>query len=264
MDMNIEENDTNKVYTFTFNSADELHNEIIAKTYEIESLVDNEEIAMSCMMIRGMLGLFRQVGKTCKSGSVGRKAKRYMYAPMGEALVSIDEVAKYLIENKDGEFSVKSSNQHSLAQSLRRNVRNAHIPNGGDITGAVAYAKYGFPSNFLTNKYSIYQYMLRKRYPFMDYRTARSAAFNGFCSVVKYRSGAKGNFLWGHIGTELTEETLPSFKNYLATLPAIYPFANKHEQELYLDVLTNVLSGEEENDIESIESKDICDMPSEI
>ena len=254
MDMNIEENDTNKVYTFTFNSVDELHNEIVSKTYEIESLVNDEEVSMHCTMLRGMLDLFRQVGKTSKSGIAGRKAKRYMYAPMGEALATIDEVAKYLIENKDGEFSVKSNNPYSLAQSLRRNVRNAHIPNGGDITGAVAYAKYGFPSNFLPKKYSVYQYMLRKRYPFMDNRTAKSASFNGFCSVVKYRSGAKGNFLWGHIGTELTEETLPSFKNYLASLPAISPFADKHEQELYLDVLANVLSGGEENDIESEQS----------
>lgn len=264
MDMNIEENDTNKVYTFTFNSKDELHNEIVAKTYEIESLVDNEEIAMSCMMIRGIIGLLRQTEKTGNAGSVGRKAKRYMYAPMGEALVSIDEVAKYLMENKDGEFSVKSNNLHSLAQSLRRNIRNAHIPNGGDITGAVAYAKYGFPSSFLPKKYSVYQYLLRKRYPFMDSRTAKSATFNGFCSVAKYRPGSKGNFLWGYVGTELTEETFQSFKNYLASLPAIYPFADKHEQELYLDVLSSVLSGEEENDIESVEPKDICDMPSEI
>lgn len=232
--------------------------EIIAKTYTIENLADNEEITKSCMAIRELLS------QTNNGGSVGRKAKRYMYAPMGEALVSVDEVAKYLIENKDGEFSVKSNNLHSLAQSLRRNIRNAHIQNGGDITGAVAYAKYGFPSNFLPKKYSVYQYLLRKRYPFMDNRTAKSASFSGFCSVVKYRPGSKGNFLWGYVGTELTEETFQSFKNYLATMPAIYPFANRHEQELYLDVLANVLSGEEENDIESIEPKDLCDLPPEV
>lgn len=232
--------------------------EIIAKTYVIENLAGNEEITKSCMAIRDLLS------QTNTGGSVGRKAKRYMYAPMGDALVSVDEVAKYLIENKDGEFHVKSNNLHSLAQSLRRNIRNAHIPSGGDITGAVAYAKYGFPSNFLPKKYSVYQYLLRKRYPFMDNRTAKSASFSGFCSVVKYRPGAKGNFLWGYVGTELTEETFQSFKNYLATMPAIYPFANKHEQELYLDVLANVLSGEEENDIESIEPKDLCDLPPEV
>lgn len=232
--------------------------EIIAKTYTIENLADNEEITKSCMAIRDLLS------QTNKGGSAGRKAKRYMYPPMGEALVSVAEVAKYLIENKDGEFSVKSNSLHSLAQSLRRNIRNAHIPNGGDITGAVAYAKYGFPSNFLPKKYSVYQYLLRKRYPFMDNRTAKSASFSGFCSVVKYRPGSKGNFLWGYVGTELTEETFQSFKNYLATMPAVYPFANRHEQELYLDVLANVLSGEEENDIESIEPKDLCDLPPEV
>lgn len=232
--------------------------EIIAKTYAIENLADNEEITKSCMAIRELLS---QTNKGC---SVGRKAKRYMYAPMGEALVSVDEVAKYLIENKDGAFPIKSNNPYSLAQSLRRNIRNAHIPNGGDITGAVAYAKYGFPSNFLPKKYSVYQYLLRKRYPFMDNRTAKSASFSGFCSVIKYRPGSKGNFLWGYVGTELTEETFQSFKNYLATMPAIYPFANRHEQELYLDVLANVLSGEEENDIESVEPKDLCDLPPEV
>lgn len=59
--LDIEEYENDTTYTFTYDSEDDLYKAIINNTYDIDSLTDDEEIRMHCMIIRGVVDLAEQL-----------------------------------------------------------------------------------------------------------------------------------------------------------------------------------------------------------
>lgn len=186
----------------------------------------------------------------------------YKYEALcSDRLVTLREVAEHIIGNRAEEIVKRREyygeiNVTAYVQNMRAAIAKANISEREDITGVVAYAMFGSPINWLPSDFRIRCCKLHTRYPFMDYRTVMSAAANKFCGVIRYRPDVRGNAMWGRVGEDINEETLPMFRNYLASLPAIVPFTDKNEQEKYFDVYAEYMKadkrGKKKNDTESV------------